>query len=90
MRLAGKPIHRGPLVDRPPHVATKRERPVDAELAGAVPIDTPWAPYPPQPGPMSAAMLARGHRVGRDGKTCRACKAVRPPGGWLPCSKAGR
>ena len=59
-----------------------------ADVLHFVPITTPWAPYPPQPGPMSASMLARGHVVGRDGKTCRACKAIKPLGGWLPCPKA--
>ena len=53
-----------------------------------VPITTPWKETRPYVPPESIC-TGRGHRVGRDGR-CRACKAQKPLGGWLPCPRAVR
>ena len=78
MNLAGKPLTRGPLVDRP------RQRP--AYLIDARPIDTPWEPYPAHAMPAADVanhchMTMRGHRFTKG--RCEFCGTRRPRRGGV-------
>jgi hypothetical protein len=79
VNIAGKPVTRGPLVDRP------RQRPAD--LIDARPIDEPWAPTPAYRMPAADVaghmrLCQRGH-LAAPGKPCRWCVRTKPrAGGW--------
>jgi len=67
-----------------------QKRPLDAELAGAVAIDTPWSPTPPHTMPAEDVaqhreMAKRGHRA-VDGR-CRCGETKPAAGGWCSVCK---
>jgi hypothetical protein len=99
MNIAGKPVHRGPLVDRPRHVHQRSGRPAD--VLHFVPITTPWSATPPYLPVISVKLTNRGHvfpvgwRVvtrSKNSQPCDLCGMRKPErGGWdVPCPKAGR